>query len=126
MLCHHCCLPALFPQFHFTSAGRKFYGKTVFLRTTILSPASFSAALTFYDSLKKVMTTDLQTLLLFCLSRCSIDKWKCYLIFLQEWVEVKTLKVDEGGRSLITSQQLDVKLDFARYKIKVMSKLRKT
>ena len=46
--------------------------------------------------------------------------------FFQEWVEVKTLKVDEGGRSLITSQQLDVKLDFARYKIKVMSNLRKT
>ena len=74
---------------------------------------------------RKVMT-DLQTLLLFCPSRCSIDKWKCYLIFFQEWVEVKTLKVDEGGRSLITSQQLDVKLDFARYKIKVMSNLRKT
>ena len=47
-------------------------------------------------------------------------------VFFQEWVEVKTLKVDEGGRSLITSQQLDVKLDFARYKIKVMSNLRKT
>ena len=46
--------------------------------------------------------------------------------FFQEWVEVKTLKVDEGGRSLITSQQLDVKLDFARYKIKVTSNLRKT
>ena len=40
----------------------------------------------------------------------------------QEWVEVNTLKVDEGGRALITSQQLNVKLDFARFKIKVRRK----
>ena len=31
---------------------------------------------------------------------------------------MKTLKVDEGGRALITSQQLHVKLDFAKFGIK--------
>ena len=41
------------------------------------------------------------------------------LLFLsQEWVDVKTLEVDEGGRSLITSHQLHVTLDFANFGIK--------
>lgn len=66
-------------------------------------------SLPFYESL--TVMTDLSPFLL-----------TDFPLVFQEWVEVKTLKVDEGGRALITSQQLNVKLDFARFKIKVRRK----